>query len=187
MCVWCSRGKRARVSLTYRWVSRYPEAHGQCGHRTVGGCCWGSSLGKLFKRDKFSWHAFDHLLATWVMTLHVEKCCVDGQQGQVRRSLPGGQDTSEPLPQAWLPLLEGTSLFLSVWAGGRTLPLQSTSPIRRTHSAFLNWDSPRELNVNQKGSERLSSDFPRSRTEQSWRHSRRVKSSHQQIAYGIRP
>lgn len=46
------------------------------------------------------------------MTLHVEKCCVDGQQGQVRRSLPGGEDTSEPLPQVWLPLLEGTSLFL---------------------------------------------------------------------------
>lgn len=110
MCVWCSRGKRGCVSLTHQRVSRYLEAHGHCGHRTAGGYCWGSFLESFLKETS---SAFDLLLATWVMTLHVEKCCVDGQQGQVRRSLPGGEDTSEPLPQAWLPLLEGTSLFFS--------------------------------------------------------------------------
>lgn len=64
----------------------------QSGRWMVGGCCWlGGLLGKSLKKGTIvlSCCAPDLLLATWVMTREVEKCCVDRQHSQVRGACLG--------------------------------------------------------------------------------------------------
>lgn len=77
----------------------------QCGHWNARGHCWGF-LGKLFKRDKLSCHAFD-LLAAWVRTREVEECRVEGQQSRDGGSPLGGLRALLTTAQAPAALLEG--------------------------------------------------------------------------------